>query len=352
MSEDRKIIVAAAQLGPIQLETPREKVLQRMLKLLDDASSQGVRLVTFPELALTTFFPRHVLTDEAELAKFFEPESEGEPKALRASPNLKPLFDKAQGLGIDFAVGYAERWTDAAGKKTDYNTMIYYSAIEDSIISKYRKVHLPGSYEPFNRPNFSEQLEKRYFTPGDLGFPAFRAPGLVNDAAKADSKDSTPGKGDPILGMLICNDRRWPEAWRCYGLQGVELVLEGYNTTGYAPQNRGDEEEQYDLAVFHHRLSCQAGSYQNACFSINTAKAGVEDGGLLIAGSVIVAPSGKIVAESKTRDDELVVAEIDLCDCARYKNGVFNFAKHRRVEHYSPIVNQVGAVEIPLLSSK
>jgi len=37
------------------------------------------------------------------------------------------------------------------------------------------------------------------------------------------------------MGMMICNDRRWPESWRCDGLQGVEVVLCGYNTAGFAP---------------------------------------------------------------------------------------------------------------------
>ncbi|KAI1323633.1 hypothetical protein F5Y16DRAFT_403195 [Xylariaceae sp. FL0255] len=80
---------------------------------------------------------------------------------------------------------------------------------------------------------------------------------------------------------------------------------------------------------FHHKLACQACSYQNACFSINTAKAGTEDGGLLIAGSVIVAPSGHIIAETKTAEDELIVATIDLADCRFNKEGVFNLGKHR-----------------------
>ena len=101
------------------------------------------------------------------------------------------------------------------------------------MLSKYRKVHLPGTVEPFKDPEATNQLEKRYFTPGDLGFNAFRAPGLVPDAIKkstAKDGESTVGKGDPILGMMICNDRRWPEAWRTYSLQGAEILMFGYNT--------------------------------------------------------------------------------------------------------------------------
>ncbi|KAJ9157444.1 N-carbamyl-d-amino acid amidohydrolase [Pleurostoma richardsiae] len=351
MATSRKLTVAAAQLGPIQLATPRSEVLSRMLKLLDDAASAGVRLVVLPELALTTFFPRHIIEDPAEVAKFYEVESQEQ--TLLASPNTKPLFERAKSLCLDVSLGYAERWTDG-DKTTDYNTMVYYSAAADKILAKYRKVHLPGTKEPVRQPNVAEQLEKRYFTPGDLGFQAFRAPGLVSGALKAKDivagqEASSEGKGDPILGMLLCNDRRWPEGWRCYGLQGAELVLQGYNTRGYAPQNPGTPEEQEQLAVFHHRLSCQAGSYHNACFSINCGKAGYEDGGLLIASSIIVAPGGKIIAESKTSDDELVIATIDLAECRFNKEGVFNLGKHRRVEHYNRIVEQTGVIEPPFL---
>ena len=93
------------------------------------------------------------------------------------------------------------------------------------------------------------QLEKRYFLPGNLGFQAFRVPMLASSS-------------EPIFGMMICNDRRWPEAWRCLGLQGVEVVLCGYNTAGYAPHlwgadtNQSPEAAEAD-ALFHHKLTMQ-----------------------------------------------------------------------------------------------
>lgn len=356
----RLLTVAAAQMGPNQLADPREKILGRILKLLTDAASHGARLVVFPELALTTFFPRHQIDDPAKKAEFFEPESHDNPHAIVESPRVKPLFEKAKELGTDVYVGYAERWTGESGKVTDYNTTIYYSASAGKVIAKYRKVHLPGTKEPIEDKTgrgVEQQLEKRYFTPGDLGFQAFRAPDLVSGAIKASSTATTAepvaketeGKGDPIVGMLICNDRRWSEAWRCYGLQGAELILEGYNTTAYAPQYDGTPEEQEAEALFHHNISCQGGSYTNACFSVNTAKCGVEDGGGLIAGTVIYDPNGHVVAQSKTKGDELVVATIDLALCRKGKERVFAFEKHRRVEHYGRLVGQVGVEEPQLL---
>ncbi|KAL1858060.1 hypothetical protein Daus18300_010172 [Diaporthe australafricana] len=355
----RLLTVAAAQMGPNQLADPRDKILSRMLKLLTDAASQGAKLVVFPELALTTFFPRHQIDDPVRKAEFFEPESHDNPHAIVDSPRVKPLFEKAKELGTDLYLGYAERWTDENGKVTDYNTTLYYSATAGRVVGKYRKVHLPGTKEPIDDKTgrgVEQQLEKRYFTPGNFGFQAFRAPDLVADTAKASSRGAgekgskeLEGKGDPIVGMIICNDRRWSEAWRSYGLQGAELILDGYNTTSYAPQYDGTPEEQEAEALFHHHISCQSGSYTNACFSVNTAKCGVEDGGGLIAGTVIYDPNGHVVAESKTKADELVVATIDLALCRKGKERVFAFERHRRVEHYARLVEQVGVREPPLL---
>ena len=110
-------------------------------------------------------------------------------------------------------------------------------------------MHLPGTVEPFDLdPSTTNQLEKRYFLPGNLGFNAFRATSLKQAA----------GGASPIVGQLICNDRRWAEGWRCYGLQGVEILCCGYNTTAYAPKLWGGDqnitrEKAYEEAMFHHK---------------------------------------------------------------------------------------------------
>jgi len=290
-----------------------------MMKLLNSASALGAKLVLFPECAFTTFFPRHLIYSQSELDEYFEHSDQ-----LLTSPNTKPLFDEARKLGIDISVGFAERAEDGKG----FNTSVYYSAKKGEVIAKYRKVHLPGTKEPFENPNAVNQLEKRYFEPGNLGLKAFRTPDTIGDAAKKASGVIEAGKGDPIMGMLICNDRRWPEAWRCYGLQGVEVVLCGYNTVGYGPDLWGTRkpmtpEEAEKDAVFHHKLVMQANSYMNSCFSISAAKAGLEDGKYdLIGGSCITSPEGHILAEAKGKGDEIVLAEIDLEDCRQGKEKV------------------------------
>ncbi|KUJ08442.1 N-carbamoyl-D-amino acid hydrolase [Mollisia scopiformis] len=342
----RTLKVAAAQMGPIHLTSKRPETLSRMLALLRTASKLGAQLVLFPETAFTTFFPRHLINSQEELDSYFEHEDN-----VPESANTKPLFDEAKTLGIDISIGFAERTADGKG----YNTSIYFSAKKGEVIAKYRKVHLPGTKEPFANPDAVNQLEKRYFEPGNLGFKAFRTPDLIPGAAKKESGIKEHGKGDPIMGMMICNDRRWAEGWRCYGLQGVEIVLCGYNTAGFAPDLWGTRkpmipEEAEKDAVFHHKLVMQGNSYMNSCFSISAAKAGLEDAKYdLIGGSCITSPEGHVLAEAKTKDDEVVFAEIDLEDCRQGKEKTFDFDRHRRVDQYGPITIQTGVVEPELL---
>ena len=300
-------------MGPTQKADSREHTLGRMLALLEEAAARGATLVVFPELAFTTFFPRWLIEGEA-LDHYFE---RGMP-----NPAVQPLFDRARALGIGFYVGYAELTSD--GQRFNCSILVDRDA---EILGRYRKVHLPGSVEP--RPGAAyQQLEKRYFEYGDLGFPAFRA---------------GPDWRHAIMGMMICNDRRWPEAWRVLGLQGVELVCVGYNSAAYDPN--GGVSEDAALRTFHSKLVTQANAYMNATWAIAVAKAGNEDGSGLIGGSCIVDPNGRIVAEAQTLADEIVVADLDLDLCRQGKDKMFNFAAHRRPQQYAAITERAGVIE-------
>jgi predicted amidohydrolase len=309
----RVLRAAAAQMGPTQKADSREHTLGRMLALLEEAAARGATLVVFPELAFTTFFPRWLIEAEA-LDHYFE---RGMP-----NPAVQPLFDRARELGVGFYVGYAELTSD--GQRFNCSILV---DRDGEILGRYRKVHLPGSVEPRAGAAY-QQLEKRYFEYGDLGFPAFRA---------------GPDWGHAIMGMMICNDRRWPEGWRVLGLQGVELVCVGYNSAAYDPN--GGVSEDAALRTFHSKLVTQANAYMNATWAIAVAKAGNEDGSGLIGGSCIVDPNGRIVAEAQTLADEIVVADLDLDLCRQGKDKMFNFAAHRRPEQYAAITERAGVVE-------
>lgn len=305
----RTIVVGGAQMGPIQKSDTREQAVERMIALLEKASQQGCTLVVYPELALTTFFPRWYMEDQAEVDSWFEREMPG--------PATQALFDRAKELKIAISFGYAELTPD--GKH--FNTSIMTDR-DANIVSKYRKTHLPGHSE-FDTERDFQHLEKRYFLPGDTGFPVTRNLG-------------------GIFGMCICNDRRWPETYRVMGLQGVEMICLGYNTPSVNSQKPKEGPAE---RLFHNRLVMQSGAYQNSTWVVGVAKAGVEDGFPLIGGSLIIDPDGKIAVEAKTEEDELIVHACDLDDCTFGKKTIFDFARHRRTEHYGLIVEQTGVIE-------
>ncbi len=307
----RILRVAAAQSGAIQRAESRQAVVRRMLDLLEQAKAQKCDLVVYTELGLTTFFPRWYMTDQAEVDSWFEREM--------PSPATRPLFEKAAEYKIGISFGYAELTPDGH----HFNTSILVDR-NGKIVGKYRKVHLPGHSE-FDSTRAFQHLEKRYFEVGDLGLPVWKTMG-----------------GN--FGMCICNDRRWPETYRVMGLQGVELIILGYNTPSVNSQKPDEGPEK---RMFHHHLSLQAGAYQNSTWVVATAKCGVEDGHPLFGGSVIVSPDGDIVAEAKTEEDELIVADCDL-DATRFgKETIFDFKQHRRIEHYGRITSQTGVILPP-----
>ncbi|MEM7122658.1 MAG: N-carbamoyl-D-amino-acid hydrolase [Pseudomonadota bacterium] len=310
----RTIKVAAAQVGPIARDEARQKVVARLLEMMREAADWGADVVVYPELTLTTFFPRWAIDDEDEIDSWYE----------RDMPNAatQPLFDEAKKLGIGFHLGYAELAFDADGTKHRYNTAIIVDKAGE-IAGKFRKIHIPGHAEVLDRPG--QHLEKRYFEVGDLGFPVFRA-------------------FDSIVGMCICNDRRWPETWRVMGLQGVEMVFCGYNT----PVGLGDPYDLDALEPFHNHLVFQAGCYQNATWAVGVAKCGNEEGFNMVGQSCIVAPSGEIVAQCGSIEDEVIVHKCNLDAAREYKNDTFNFANHRQPQHYRLIVERTGAEPPPV----
>jgi predicted amidohydrolase len=119
------------------------------------------------------------------------------------------------------------------------------------------------------------------------------------------------------------------------------MVLLGFNTPSANSQR---PKEGPELRTFHNDLSVQAGAYQNGTWVVAVAKAGNEDGHDLLGGSTIVHPSGKIVARAETLGDELIVADCDLDECNFYKETIFDFDRHRRIEHYGLITEQTGVI--------
>src|SRR5579871_180188 len=304
----RKFGLAVAQMGPMNRADSRASAVRRLLAMLREAKSRGAEFVVFPELALTTFFPRYWMTDQQEIDGYF----------ARSMPGAEtlPLFEEAKKLEVGFYLGYAEMTPQ--GER--YNSAVIVDR-QGAIVGHYRKIHLPGHADHKPQAPF-QHLEKRYFQVGNEGFRVWKTMGT-------------------LMGMCICNDRRWPETYRVMGLQSAEIVVLGYNT----PSWNIHWKEPPHLRMFHHLLSLQSNAYQNALWVAAAAKCGYEDGFHMIGGSAIVAPSGEIVAQAQSEEDEVITCSCDLSLGDNFKKNVFNFAAHRRPEHYRLIVDRVGAGE-------
>jgi predicted amidohydrolase len=304
---NRYITLAACQTGPIQRNASRAETVGRLVHLLERAAGAGAELAVFPEMALTTFFPRWSLEDQREIDGFYESQMPG--------PQTQVLFDAARRLRIAFAVGFAELAEDG-GRRRRFNSMVLVGA-DGALIGRYRKMHIPGSKDA--QDGVTTHLEPRYFERGNLGFPVFACRGVR-------------------VGLSLCNDRRWPETYRMLCLNGAQVILIGYNT----PTTLEEAPALAHLRMFHNHLPMQAGAYQNTVWIAAAAKAGLEDGHALIGGSCIIAPTGEIAALALSVEDEVVVHRADLDLIATCQRVNFDFARYRRPDAYGLIAERAG----------
>lgn len=289
----RHVKVAAAQMGPNNDGTPREVIVERMLALLEQSIREGVELIAYPEMALTTYFPKRVRPD---FDHFFE--TEVPPKSL------EPLLRRAAQARVAVHVGFCEK---AEGKY--FNTALLTDR-DGRLCGTFRKIHLPGTKIP---DGFAQVHEPYYFAHGDTGYKVFDCAGAK-------------------VGIAICQDRRYPESYRALALQGAEIIVIGYNTPLSA------------LALDLNDLCMRAGAYANACFVVGIAKAGVEDGMELIGGSSVISPQGQIIAKASTTGDELVTALIDLDQMTPVRKR-WNFLGRRQPQHYGSLLDPVREKE-------
>jgi predicted amidohydrolase len=285
----RYLKVAAAQLGPNNEGTSREEAVERMQALLEQAIADGVELIAYPEMALTTYFPKRIRPD---FDQFFE--TDVPPKAVQ------PLLRRAAQARVAVHLGFCEK---ADGRY--YNTALLTDR-DGRLCGTFRKIHLPGTKAV---DGYAQVFEPAYFAHGDTGYRVFDCAGAR-------------------VGIAICQDRRYPESYRCLALQGAEIILIGYNTP-VSP-----------LALDLNDLCMRAGAYANLCFVVGVAKAGVEDGVELIAGSAVIDPLGQVLARAATAGDELVVARLDLDQMVPVRKR-WNFLGRRQPQHYGPLLRPV-----------
>lgn len=274
-------MAAAIQMGAASETMAR--TTDRIIVLLTEAAGQGAQIAVLPELALTPYFAAEV----QDVGVYTDPSAVG--------AALDRIAATAAASGIAVVASYAEE--TPAGL---YNTMAFYdrAGIRRGL---FRKVHIPGKQEP-DPSKALNILEKRYFTPGDLGFPSFDL-GLVR------------------AGGLICYDRRFPESYRSLMLNGADLFCVCYNTPVMEGATLAGARRASELAI------C-GGAYSNGTWAIAAGKAGMENGAEFIGGSFICTPEGEITAQAETMGDEVVLAEIDMDRQARVRDR-WAFAENR-----------------------
>jgi N-carbamoylputrescine amidase len=280
----------------MQCGTDPQANLTHALDLARAAAGQGAQVVVLPELFRSRYFC------QSENPEFF---------ALAESlpgPTTEAFERLAADTGVTFVVSVFER--RAAGL---YHNSVAVIDGRRGTVGLYRKMHIPDD------PRF---YEKYYFTPGDLGFKAFRTERTT-------------------LGTLICWDQWYPEAARLTALRGAEILC--YPTAiGWQPEDRervGErQQDAWETAQRAHAIA-------NGCYVVAVNRIGFEPdpasrdgaGGIEFWGSsFIAAPDGAVIVRAPTDQEVVLVAELDLDALAVQRHG-WPFLRDRRIDAYADV---------------
>ncbi|KAI1692687.1 carbon-nitrogen hydrolase domain-containing protein [Ditylenchus destructor] len=262
-------------MGPVHLSDSRESVVARLVDMLRQAHGRGAEFVTFPELALTHFLPA-LLDDRG-----------GSPRALLRAQHARPGDAAALRRGAQARRGFLPRLCGAHRGRP--------------------RLQLGGDRRA--------RRQHRGPLPQDPSAGPFGA--QARGALPASREEVLRGRrpGLPRLrhrrrahGHVPVQRPRWPETYRVMALQGAEVVVLGYNT----PSLNIHWNEPAHLRTTTHLISLQANAYQNGIWVAAAAKCGSEDGHHMIGSSVIVAPTGEIVARAVSEEDEVICVRADL----------------------------------------
>ncbi len=266
----------------------RAENLQRALRMMDQAAAAGADLVVFPEVALDRFFPacRRQECDRP-------PEELAEPIP---GPTCDQIAAKAKEHGLVTVFNLYE--VDAEGRCFDSSPVF---DADGELLGVTRMVHIT-QYEGF--------YEQDYYHPGDTGAPVY---------------DTAAGR----IGVSICYDRHFPEYMRALALAGADLVvIPQAGTLDEWPE--GLYEAEVRVMAFH-----------NGYFAALCNRTGIEDTLTFSGESFVVDPRGRVVTRGKKLEDDLVLAEIDLGQCADSPARQL-FLQHRRPELYADWLSTDG----------
>ena len=288
-----KFTIAGIQLSFSAKPEENEK---KTLNWVKKAAKQGAQIICLPELYRTQYFCQKEDFSLFDLAEAIPgPSTKTFQKAAKENKAaiVLPVFEKR-----------------AAG--VYHNSVVMIDA-DGSILGIYRKMHIPDD------PAF---YEKYYFTPGDLGFKAFK---------------TKFGK----VGSLICWDQWYPEGARITALQGASVLF--YPTAiGWHPA----EKERYGKAQQESWITIQrAHAIANGVYVCSVNRIGLEQpvkeqAGIEFWGnSFICDPQGVIIAEASSDKDEIILAVVDLKHLETIRRN-WPFLRDRRIDAYSDITKR------------
>jgi N-carbamoylputrescine amidase len=252
------------------------------------AAKKKAKIICLPELFLSPYF--------------CQTENHSKFKLAEKIPGKKTILycELAKKLSVILIIPLFEKKTYGFY----HNTSIIINE-KGKIISKYRKMHIPDD------PGY---YEKFYFTPGDLGFK------------------STKTKYAKI-GSLICWDQWFPEAARLTVLKGAEILF--YPTAiGWHPKEKKKfGKSQLDAWIIMQRSHAIA----NGVFVAAINRTGLEKIGnkkiQFWGNSMIIDPSGNIVARAKSEKEEILICDINLGKIENVRNH-WPFLRDRRIDYY------------------
>jgi N-carbamoylputrescine amidase len=283
------LIQAANVLSPekASLAEIRQAMIDKHLKLIDEAAGKGVRILGLQELFYGPYFAAE---QHPRWYEFTERVPDG--------PTVKLMQDVARKHEMAMVVPVYEE--EATG--VYYNTAAVIDA-DGSYLGKYRKNHIPHCLPAF--------WEKFYFKPGNLGYPVFK------------TRYAT-------IGVYICYDRHFPEGGRMLGLHGAEIVfVPSATTTGHSDNLWKIEQTSMAIA--------------NGYFVGTNNRVGREEPwnfGEFYGSSYFCNPYGQILAQGSRDKDELIVADLDL-DLIEKVRAHWQFYRDRRPESYGDIAKDV-----------
>ena len=253
-----------------------ESNIVKGLKNIDKAAEMGADLAVFAELAFTRFYPQY--RANKNLSELAEPVP---------GPTTKRFMDKAKEHNMVIVINLFEI---EKGHTYDSSPVI---DSDGSLLGTTRMVHI-ADYECF--------YEKSYYEEGNHGAQVY---------------NTAVGK----VGVAICYDRHYPEFMRALGIKGAEVVvIPQAGTIGEWPD--GLYEAELQVASFHNGYFCALAN-----------RVGKEDQMEFAGESVITNPEGRIIAQSPSGIDDILIHNLDLSEVEK-SNARTMFFRDRRPDIY------------------